>query len=136
VTVSFDPTQGLVIVEAKVAGPTNNVVVNLALDTGATNTFLDEAVVALAGYTPADATNQFDVLTASGMIRVLEVPMISLSCLGQTRTNSPIQAHSFPSGTGHDGVLGLDFFRAHVLTLDFLKGEIILTPGSPVGATP
>ena len=120
-TVPFDPTQGLVIVEAKVTGPTNNVVVTLALDTGATNTFLDEAVVALAGYTPADATNKFDVLTASGSISVLEVPMTSLTVLGQTRTNFPIQAHSFPPGTSHDGVLGLDFFRPYDVTVNWPK---------------
>jgi predicted aspartyl protease len=126
----------LVVVEAKVTGPTNNVVVNLALDTGATVTFLDEAVVALAGYTPADATNKFDVLTASGLITVLEVPMTSHTVLGQTRTNFPIQAHSFPPGTSHDGVLGLDFLRGHILTLDFVNGQLTLTPGSPAGPTP
>jgi len=136
VTFPFDRTQGLVIVEAKLAGPTNNVVVNLALDTGATNTFLDEAVVAFAGYTPADATNKFDVLTASGTITVLEVPITSFTALGQTRTNFPIQAHSFPAGTGHDGVLGLDFLRGQILTLDFINGQITLAPGSPAGPTP
>ncbi|HKB01660.1 MAG TPA: retropepsin-like aspartic protease [Gemmataceae bacterium] len=135
-TFPFDPTQGLVIVEAKIAGPTNNVVVHLALDTGATNTFLDEALLAFAGYTPADATSQFNVLTASGTIRLLEVPVTSFMALGQTRTSFPIQAHSFPPGTGHDGVLGLlglDFLRGHVLTIDFIKGEITLDPGTPAG---
>ena len=135
-TFPFDPTQGLVIVEARFTGPTNNLVVNLALDTGATNTFLDEALLAFAGYTPADATSQFDVLTASGTIRVLEVPVTAFTALGETRANFPIQAHSFPPGTAHDGVLGLDFFRGQVLTLDFVKGEITLTPGSPAGAVP
>jgi len=136
VTFPFDPTQGLVIVEAKLAGPTNNVVVNLALDTAATDTFLDDAVVAFAGYTPADATNQFQARTASGTIAVLEVPITSFTALGQTRTNFLVQAHSFPPGTGHNGVLGLDFLRGNVLTIDFLNGQITLTPGSPAGAAP
>jgi predicted aspartyl protease len=136
VTFAFDPTKGLIIVEAEVAGPATSVTVHLALDTGATDSFLDEDWVALAGYTPADATNKFDVLTASGTITVLEVPLRSLTVLGQARTNFPIQAHSFPPGTGHDGVLGLDFRRGSVLTIDFINGEITLAPGSPAGATP
>ena len=135
-TFPFDPTERLLIVQAKVAGPTNNMAVNLALDTGATNTFLDEGVLAFAGYTPAQATSQFQVLTASGTIQVLEVPVISLTAFGQTRTSFLVQAHSFPPGTGHDGVLGLDFLRGNILTLDFVKGEITLTPGSSAVTTP
>jgi predicted aspartyl protease len=136
VTFAFDPTKGLILVEAEIAGPTTCVTVQLALDTGATDSFLDEDWVALAGYTPADATNKFDVLTASGTISVLEVPLRSLTVLGQTRTNFPAQAHSFPPGTRHDGVLGLDFFRGQILTLDFVHGEITLAPGAPAGPTP
>jgi len=136
VTFAFDPTKGLIIVEAEITGPTTSVTVQLAVDTGATDSFLDESWLAIAGYTPADATNKFDVLTASGKITVLEVPLKSLAALGQTRTNFPIQAHSFPPGTRHDGVLGLDFFRGQVLTLDFVNGEITLAPGPPAGPAP
>ena len=135
-TFAFDPIKGLILVEAEIAGPKTSVAVQLVLDTGATDSFLDESWLAIAGYTPADATNKFDVLTASGTITVLEVPHSSLTVLGQTRTNFPIQAHSFPPGTGHDGVLGLHFFRGQVLTLDFSKGEITLAPGPSAGPTP
>jgi predicted aspartyl protease len=136
VTFAFDPTKGLILVEAEIAGPTTSVAVQLALDTGATDSFLDESWLAIAGYTPADATNKFDVLTASGTISVFEVPLTSLTALGQTRTIFPIQAHSFPPGTSHDGVLGLDFLRGNVLTLDFTRGQITLAPGPPAGPTP
>jgi hypothetical protein len=136
VTFPFDPTRNLVIVEAELTGPATTVVINLALDTAASDTFLDKDRVALVGYTPADATNQYQVLTVSGNITVLEVPVTSFTALGQTRTNFPIQAHSFPPGTGHDGVLGLDVLRGNVLTIDFINAEITLTPGSAQGATP
>jgi gag-polyprotein putative aspartyl protease len=135
-TASFDPTQGLIIVEARIVGPTNNATLNLAVDTGATTTFVEEAVLAFIGYTQADATNKFDVLTASGIGTVLEVPARSLTALGETRGGFPIQSHTFPPGTSHDGVLGLDFFRGNVLTIEFVKGEITLAPGSAARTTP
>jgi predicted aspartyl protease len=133
VTVPFDPTRNLVIIQGEVTGPAQTVKVDLLLDTGATDTFLDEAVLAFAGYRPSTATRQFQVLTGSGLVSVMEVPVISFSVLGQTRLNHPVLAHSFPPATGHDGVLGLDFLRGHILTIDFVKGEITFIAG---GTTP
>lgn len=107
---------------------------DLALDTGATDTVIDEVWASLAGYTPAMATNQFQVITGSGVIPTFELPLISFTALGQHRVNYQVLVHSFPPGTGHDGVLGLDFFRNQILTIDFQKGEINLDPG--VSASP
>jgi predicted aspartyl protease len=131
VTVPFDTTRRTIIVRAEITGPTGSETVDLSLDTGATDTFIDEARLAAVGYTQADATSQHGVVTGSGLITVLEVPLLALRVLGQTRINFPVLAHSFPPRASHDGVLGLDFLRGHVLTIDFIKGEITLTPGGP-----
>jgi predicted aspartyl protease len=131
VTFPFDPTQPKILVQAKFTGPGQTVAVEFILDTGASDTFVDESWIALAGYTQAHATSQHQVLTGGGQITVLEVPLLSITVLGQTRTSFPVLAHSFPPGTSHDGVLGLDFLRGNVLTIDFVKGEITLTPGGP-----
>lgn len=132
-TFPFDPTQSKILVKATVAGPARTEPVELLLDTGASDTVIGEALIAFAGYTQADATNQYQMLTGSGIVTVLEVPLWSITALGQTRTNFPVLAHSFPPGTSHDGVLGLDFLRGHVLTIDFVNGQIALTPGTPAG---
>jgi hypothetical protein len=58
------------------------------------------------------------------------------AALGDVRTNFPALSHRFPPGIAHDGVLGLDFLRGNILTIDFVKGEITLAPGPPAGATP
>jgi predicted aspartyl protease len=136
VTFPFDPTQSRIIIGAELSGPTATVNLNLLLDTGASDTVIDESWLAVTGYTPANATGQFKLLTAGGTVPVLQVPVVSISALGQSRTNFPVLAHSLPSGTSHDGVLGLDFLRGNVLTIDFLKGEITLAPSSPAGAVP
>src|SRR5437763_1001821 len=80
--------------------------VDLTLDTGATDTFIDDARLAAVGYTRADATSQHGVVTGSGLITVLEIPLLGFRVLGQTRGNFPVLAHTFPPGASHDGVLG------------------------------
>ncbi|HJZ94830.1 MAG TPA: retropepsin-like aspartic protease [Gemmataceae bacterium] len=132
-TVPFDPTRRTIIVRAEITGPTGTGTVDLTLDTGSTDTFVDDARLAAVGYTPAHVTNQFQVVTGSGIVSVFEVPVMTITALGQSRTNYPVLAHGFPPAAAHDGVLGLDFLRGNVLTIDFVKGEIALTPG---GSTP
>lgn len=135
-TVPFDTTRRTIIVRAEITGPTGTATIDLTLDTGATDTFIEEARLVAVGYTQADATYQHGVITGSGVITVLEVPLLSFQALGQTRANFPVLAHTFPPGVSHEGVLGLDFLRGHVLTIDFPKGELALTPGPPAGPTP
>lgn len=131
-SVPFDTTRRTIIVRAEITGPAGSETIDLSLDTGPTDTFIDEARLVAVGYTRAHATSQHQVVTGSGIITVLEVPLLAFRVLGQTRTGFPVLAHSFPSGASHDGVLGLDFFRGHMLTIDFVKGEITLDPGSGV----
>ena len=49
----FDPEQGLVIVRAELSGPTGDVVLRLALDTGATGTVVNAGILVAIGYDPA-----------------------------------------------------------------------------------
>ena len=53
-TYTFDPTQGLIIVPVRLFGPTGNMIVRLALDTGATSTLINSEIIVLLGYDPAD----------------------------------------------------------------------------------
>ena len=70
------------------------------------------------------------MLTANGVIHGAEVSLLGLDTLGMNRLNYPILAFNMPGPDDLDGVLGLDFFRDQVLTLDFQKGEITLNPGT------
>jgi hypothetical protein len=49
-----------------------------------------------------------------------------LSALGQRRFGFPVVAHDLPAQAAVDGLLGLDFLRDQVLTVDFQKGQITL----------
>jgi hypothetical protein len=49
-----------------------------------------------------------------------------LSTLGQHRLAFPVLAHALPPAAGIDGLLGLDFLRGSILTLDFPAAKITL----------
>jgi hypothetical protein len=57
------------------------------------------------------------------------VPRILLSkitALGLERQNLSVLAHTLPPSSGVDGLLGLDFFAAKVLKIDFRLGHLEL----------
>ncbi len=49
-----------------------------------------------------------------------------LSAFGKEKTDFLINAHDLPPTASVDGVLGLDFLRRKVLTIDFKQGQIEL----------
>jgi len=136
VTVSFDPSRRTIVVSALLTGPTRTVTLDVLLDTGASDTFVGESKLVAAGYHPMTAPMQHSVLTGSGIVQVSEIEVMAFSTLGQVKTDFPVLSHFFPQGTIYDGVLGLDFLRGNVLTIDFIQGEITLAPGPSSGVTP
>ncbi len=65
--------------------------------------------------------------TATGTARVPLVRVSAISALGRLRTDFPVAALDFPVGVETDGLLGLDFFRGFVLTLDFVRSRMNLS---------
>ena len=122
----FDPRQGLVIVRSRIWGPTGRAWIQMALDTGATTTLINEAQLTAVGYGLTDASQKILITTGSGIERVVRFPMLRLEALGRTRREFPVLAHTLPPTASVDGVLGLDFLRGQTLTLDFRLGEIEL----------
>jgi hypothetical protein len=125
-SVSFDPRQGLIVVHAELWGPAGSAVLQLALDTGATGTLVNVGMLVAMGYDPALAPERFQVTTGSGVEFVPRIVLEKVMALGQERTAFPVLGHTLPPSAGVDGLLGLDFFRRHILTLDFQAGEITL----------
>jgi hypothetical protein len=122
----FNPHQGLIVVAAELTGPTGTAILRLALDTGATATLISAALLVAAGYDPALATDRVQITTGSGVEFVSRLPLIKLATLGKERMGLPVLCHTLPPSAGIDGVLGLDFFRGQVLSIDFRAGQITL----------
>jgi predicted aspartyl protease len=102
-------------------------VLQLALDTGATSTLVNVGMLVAVGYDPALAPDRFQVTTGSGVEFVPRIVLDKVLALGQERTAFPVLGHTLPPSAGVDGLLGLDFFRRQILTLDFQAGEITIS---------
>jgi predicted aspartyl protease len=124
-SVKFDPTEGLIVVLARLSGPNGSIVVRLALDTGATGT-LDWVIVASLGYDPAAIRERVQITTGSSVEFVPRVMVREIQALGQKRRKFPILCHTLPPTTTVDGVVGLDFLRDKCLTVDFRAGGVTL----------
>lgn len=124
---SFSHQQGLIIVPVEVDGPAKTVFLQMAIDTGSTNTVVGGLALVEAGYEPALSPSRLQITTGSGVEQVPQVIVTTLRALGQERINLPALAHTLPSSAIVDGLLGLDFFRGQTLTIDFRNGLITLS---------
>jgi predicted aspartyl protease len=125
VSFAFDAQHGLIIVRAELWGPTGSGVLRLALDTGATSTLVNVALLVAIGYDPALTPARLQVTTGSGVEYVRTV-LQRVSALGQERRGFPVLAHTLPPSAGVDGLLGLDFLRSLNLSIDFRAGQVTL----------
>jgi predicted aspartyl protease len=126
VSVPFDPQQRLIIVGAELSGPSGSAVLRLALDTGATRTVVNVAMLVAVGYDPALVPDRVQVTTGSGVEFVPRLPLDRLVALEQERIEFPVLCHTLPPSAGVDGLLGLDFLRGQSLTIDFRNGRMTL----------
>ena len=113
--------------DAEITGPAGSVVLKLVLDTGATTSLINVTTLLSLGFDPDQSTQRTSMATGSTVAVVPLVILTRLSALGQHRFGFPVIAHALPASTAVDGLLGLDFLRGQVLTIDFRAGQITLT---------
>ena len=121
---SFAPEYGLVYVRVKIVCGERDMILNLALDTGASATMISAKRLAEVGYDLDKPEDEIYITTGSGLIFVQKITIEKLMALGETKANFTVIAHDLPPTASVDGVLGLDFLRGHVLNIDFKIGEI------------
>jgi predicted aspartyl protease len=126
-TFGFDPSQGLIIVPVRSFGPVGDMIVRLALDTGATSTLINSEIMVLLGYDPATSPHRIQVTTGSGVEFCPRVTVQRLEALGKTVNDFPVLSHTLPPTSQVDGLLGLDFFRGFQISIDFRNGTITIT---------
>jgi predicted aspartyl protease len=124
---SFRSESGIIVVQAELEGPVKNWVLNLALDTGSTRTLINSRILVSTGYDLALSTDRLEITTASGMDFAPLLTISKLKALGRTCRDLPVVGHTLPPSSGVDGLLGLDFLRGLILTIDFRQGTISLS---------
>ena len=123
---SFDPRRGLIILRAELTGPSGSGILQLALDTGATTTLINVAMLVAIGYDPALSSDRVQVTTGSGVEFAPRVELQRLTAIGQERYSLQVLGHTLPPSSGVDRLLGLDFFRGLRLSIDFRAGQLRL----------
>jgi hypothetical protein len=78
------------------------------------------------GFDPAQPFGQVHLMTGSAVGVVPVFALTRFSALGQHRFLFPVIGHTLPATSDFDGLLGLDFLRDQVLTIDFRSGQIDL----------
>jgi|ERR1043165_4366992 len=126
-SVSFDAQRGLVVVPAELEGPFGSALIRLAVDTGATTTLINAAILVSLGYDPGASSERVQVTTGSGVEFAPQINLQTIRALTRERGAFPVLCHTLPPSAGVDGLLGLDFFRGENLNIDFRTGKIIIT---------
>jgi Aspartyl protease len=132
VSTRFNPSAGLILVTARIWGPSGDTYATLALDTGSSATVIRETKLAYIGYDPAAAPHRVQITTGSGSAMAASTRCAGtrvidrILALDTERVGFPVLCHTLPPSAPIDGLLGLDFFRDQVLTIDFSAGVITL----------
>jgi predicted aspartyl protease len=114
-------------VPVRLFGPAGDMIVRLALDTGATSTLINSEIMVLLGYDPAASPDRIQVTTGSGVELCPRVTVQRLEALGKSVNDFPVLFHTLPPTSQVDGLLGLDFFRGFQISIDFRNGTITIT---------
>jgi hypothetical protein len=124
----FDPDARSILIPVRVVGPRESHRLRCAVDTGSTQTVLPATVLRLIGYDLSRPVRRTRIRAATGVARAPVIRVSAVAALDRVRTDLEVAAHDLPLGTTADGLLGLDFFRGLVLTLDFARGRVGLSP--------
>lgn len=123
----FNPSQGPIFIKASLSGPAGQADLRLILDTGATTSLIRHTILVAVGYDPDISPDRVMVTMGNGVEFVPRITLNRLSALGRHRLAFPVVAHSLPPAAGVDGLLGLDFLRGSMLTVDFYSGNVTLS---------
>ena len=118
-------SEGLIVIPTRLFGPTGKtMVVQLALDTGATDTVISWDVIVTLGYDPAVVEEKIQITTGSGIVFVPRINLEKIEAIGEICDKLPILCHTLPPSATIDGLLGLNFLRAikKKLVIDFRNG--------------
>jgi predicted aspartyl protease len=122
--IKFDAIQGLIVIPIRLYGTQGDIIVRLALDTGATSSMINWDIAVLLGYDPASAKERIQITTGSGVEFAPRIAIKKVQIMGRSLENFPILCHTLPPSATVDGLLGLDFFRGERLILDLREGII------------
>jgi len=117
----FDPKDNLIVVPVEIHGKSQQITLDMAVDTGATWTIMPIKTCSIIG---AIHQRSISIVTGSRVesAQLMTIPLIR--AFGVDITNFKVVAHDLPSSLLVDGLLGMNFLKRAKLTIDFSKNVI------------
>lgn len=123
----FDVDDTIIPVMIEIEGPILRRTLRFALDTAATQTAVSTKELVNMGFPePDENSGGVKLVTGSSTVYVTEFVLPRITALGHHFADFPVLGVPIPPDATFDGVLGKDFFRLKVLTIDFRNGLIDL----------
>ncbi len=107
-TVRVRRAHGLIVVAAHLFGPLGVRKLDLAVDTGATETLILPEIIHGLGYSPRDGERVTKIRSAIGEEPGYLIRVSRFRTLGHEFPDQLVHAHDLPDGFGIDGLLGLN----------------------------
>ena len=133
---TFNAGDKVVVITAIVETDDGAMEHDFIVDTGASQTLIDEDTLRKMGCIPANADRFVPIQGIGGPCKAPEHTMKSVSALGVTKCDFKVLSGTMPEGSGAQGLLGTDFFKKQVLTIDFDLAEISLQSASQYNNCP
>lgn len=126
----FDPEAEAIWVAGALTGLDGSVRnLLLLVDTGTPETIIDEEVATELGLDRSKAIDTARFKGFTGPQDVYYVIAPDLTAIGRSSPGVTIACGAFDPDFEIDGIIGLDFLRRLVVTLDFLHGRLVLDDG-------
>lgn len=124
----FDPGAIRIAVQVYLHGPLRGKYFLFSLDTAATRTSIRPQCLQDIGIDMSQPAGQVSVRGVTGIGTASTYVVPSLTALGHESKNVTVIAQDFPKSVTVHGLLGLDFYRGRIFTIDFDQGFITLRP--------
>ncbi len=121
-----EPDSGLILVNIEID---HKYELKMILDTGATNTTIDNNALYLLGYDLKDNIGTVKIETANGVIETEVFEIDFFESLGLTKEKFQIQVYDFLAHgifSDYNGLLGLDFFEGTKFCIDMNENKITI----------
>lgn len=115
---------------AKVFGPMGERYLHCIVDTGTPQTILDTSILDSLGYSASMGTRIVTLSGIGGQLAAYELSVARLEAMGLVLSSFPVLSQDIsPSNIGVEGLIGMDFVRGRILTIDGQRGTVSLASG-------
>ena len=121
---ALDPTKSIIPVEVLLEGPRGQLLLHMALDTGATYTIVPVGALQAIGYEPAASPARIEFFAAASVERRPVITVRAASAFGIRIARLPVVCHDLPPRSPVRGLLGLNFLKQIRLHLDFPRRRL------------